>query len=114
MDKQRLASRVLGRNFAKEVLLLVDFAANPEAVDAFLDELNSLRKKEPITPQKKRKLRELAATKLEFGIHAGVPLSDVPRDYLLWLQRSSEETTRLITEYLELTPNETEEEEDPL
>lgn len=105
MDTERLKNRVDGRRAAREIRALVE-SDNPDFADAFLEEMRLLLKPDAVkqeTTDRQRKLSELKFHVLNFGVHAGQCLDDMPRDYLEWLLGVSEETVGIISQYLQLT-----------
>jgi len=113
INRERLYQRGYGRKQARDILSLLDLK-DPNAVDAFLDELRSVlspKKVEEESKGKVRKLRELSTTRLDFGQYAGELLENIPRPYLHWLAGEQEQLSKTIHEYLALTAGEDEEEE---
>ena len=116
LNPERLRSRVAGRKEAEAVVGLVNLQ-DQHAVEAFIDEL-----KKRLGWQEKKKtigehleqgsLVELQHSCLDFGVHAGEPFYVIPRDYLHWLLKSSEETVWKLSEYLRLTKEEDGEDND--
>lgn len=108
MDVDRLKRRVAGRQQAKDVIDILSLP-HPDMVDGFLNEIASILK--PVTAEdsaksrieKQRVYAEFACHRLGFGKYKGVPLENVPRDFLEWLLESSEETVRMVGGYLEST-----------
>lgn len=107
LNPERLQRRMHGRAQAEAILSLVDLP-HEQCIDAFLDELQR-RLKPPSVADKARKegtIRELAATAIEFGKHAGKTFGEVEsvdREYLEWLCGSSRELVDNLGTYLELT-----------
>lgn len=97
----RAAGRAEARDFA-EMLSITD----PESLAAFLDELNDLLKP-PKSPEQVKKeqqtISQLSIMLIPRGVHMGKQFDEVPREYLHWWVSSSDEITKLIAEYLELT-----------
>jgi len=113
LNPERLRSRVAGRKEAETVVGLVDLP-DQHAVEAFIDELKKRLgwqdKKTVGEHIEQQSLVELQHECLDFGVHAGEPFYVIPRDYLHWLLKSSEETVWKISEYLRLTKSEDSEE----
>lgn len=105
MEMTRLQYRVLGRLQARELLELVELT-HPEMVASFLDEMKSSLQPEQVKKEKvvrQRKLSELKAHVLGFGVHANECLDDIPRDYLEWLLGETEGTLQIVSQYLQMT-----------
>lgn len=105
LDQGRLERRKHGREQARAVLGLIDLP-HPDCKNAFFDELESvLRPKDSGVQGEKRRasIRELSKHVIEFGAHAGKRLDEIPREYLHWLAKSSEETMQALVSYLDAT-----------
>lgn len=107
MDSNRLKRRVDGRDQARAIigldLLTLD---HPDKVDGFIDQLNRTFIPKLIEEKKadrQRTIRELSVVTIDFGVHSGKQLDEIPREYLSWLLESSEKTCENIRDYLELT-----------
>lgn len=110
----RIQKRGAGRKAAKEILELVDLQ-DPESIDAFLDELKEKLQPKQVEQEQvdaEKKLSELAFYQLTFGKYENCFLRDVPRDYLHWLVKVSEENMIMVGQYLKATDHMEEPDED--
>lgn len=99
--------RVQGRNLAKTALELVrDELTHADSITTFIEELREQLQPKVAAEEKaevRRKLSVVAAITLDFGQYAGQMLSLVPRRYLEWLLKQSEQLVNNLREFLQLT-----------
>lgn len=106
IDPKRVAARVAGRAAASEVIDLLSWpdGYGADYADAFVEVIRAMmpmRQDKIVEPPKLTPIARLGATKIEFGLHAGKSLDDIPLEYLDWLCRANESLTREIKEYLQ-------------
>lgn len=111
LNFERLKLRAAGRGQARSLRKSMSIT-DPEAIAAFLDEMNDLLK--PLLPTVESCLdiptiRQLSAIELPRGIHVGKRLDEAPRDYLHWWVTESDAITNDIARYLDLTKDQDDE-----
>ena len=117
LDQARLQRRLHGRAQANAILSLLDLP-HADCVAAFLDELRRQLQPEAVALADKnaqRKIRELAALVMPFGIYAGRTYGEIEasdRRYLEWLCDSSQELCGQLSTYLKLTEETSDDESD--
>jgi uncharacterized protein (DUF3820 family) len=102
---ERVTARVSGRNEAKALAGLVMLPTETH-VEAFFEELYRIlwpAKLEQQRTESLATLRDILKYPLEFGLHRGKTLDEVPRDYLHWLSENMETTKTRIDQYLAIT-----------
>ena len=104
VNRNRIASRVRGREAAGELLSLLDAEVrdDPNAMEAIVEALECFtnRNKQPPPTAPLEPIARLGTMIVPFGQHVGKRFDDVPLDYLDWLCREQESFYKTLRAYL--------------
>ncbi len=104
-SERRIAAKIRGREIALELLSLA-MDEPPEVRESIAEGLckalstTDAEKKPDAAEPPQEPIARLAAVRLDFGLHKGKFIDDVPLDYLDWLCGETEETARKLRAYL--------------
>jgi hypothetical protein len=96
-DETETAARINGRKFAEELILFIDFDRPPAYLAGVARSLRSWSDGilgQPYSEQRvmtQAEAEQYGSRPITFGKHAGLPIKDVPLDYLQWLADAQNE-----------------------
>ncbi len=103
INRKRIASRIAGRRYARELLQLVteEHRQDTDYMEAIVEEFEKFTRRGVAEPAEGLPpIARLGATMIPFGMHGGKSLDDVPLEYLDWLCREQEGLHGAVRAYL--------------